>query len=180
MIIHGDGRDLALLEEEGIRKAQAFCALTENSETNILACLAAKRLGVRKTVAMVENTDYIGMAESLDIGTIINKKTFAASHIYQMMLKADITSVKSLTVANADVAEFSVPADAKIIHKAVKDLDLPSNITLGGLVRNGVGQLINGSTHILPGDTVVAFCLSGGIKKLEKFFKESNRLFGLN
>ena len=74
LIIHGDGRDLALLEEEGIRKAQAFAALTENSETNILACLAAKRLGVSKTVAMVENTDYISMAESLDIGTIINKK----------------------------------------------------------------------------------------------------------
>ncbi len=171
MIIHGDGRDLSLLEEEGIRKAQAFCALTENSETNILACLAAKRLGVRKTVAMVENTDYIGMAESLDIGTIINKKTFAASHIYQMMLKADITSVKSLTVANADVAEFSVSPEARIIRKPIKDLDLPSNVTLGGLVRNGHGELINGSTLIRPGDTIVAFCLTGGIKKLERFFK---------
>lgn len=171
MIIHGDGRDLSLLEEEGIRKTQAFCALTENSETNILACLAAKRLGVRKTVAMVENTDYIGMAESLDIGTIINKKTFAASHIYQMMLKADITSVKSLTVAQADVAEYSVSAEAKVTRKLVKDLDLPNSVTLGGLVRGGNGQLINGSTLIQPGDTVVAFCLSGGIKKLEKYFK---------
>lgn len=170
MIIHGDGRDLSLLEEEGIRKTQAFCALTENSETNILACLAAKRLGVRKTVAMVENTDYIGMAESLDIGTIINKKTFAASHIYQMMLKADITSVKSLTVAQADVAEFSVSQEAKVTRKFVKDLSLPNNVTLGGLVRDGRGQLINGSTLIQPGDTVVAFCLSGGIKKLEKYF----------
>lgn len=171
MVIRGDGRDLSLLEEEGIRKTQAFCALTENSETNILACLAAKRLGVRKTVAMVENTDYISMAESLDIGTIINKKTFAASHIYQMMLKADITSVKSLTVANADVAEFSVSPEARIIRKPVKDLDLPTCVTLGGLVRDGHGELINGTTLIRPGDTVVAFCLNGGIKKLEKFFK---------
>ena len=88
-----------------------------------------------------------------------------------MMLKADITSVKSLTVAQADVAEFSVSNEAKITRKLVKDLDLPSSVTLGGLVRNGVGQLINGSTLIQPGDTVVAFCLSGGIKKLEKFFK---------
>ena len=171
LIIHGDGRDLSLLEEEGIRKAQAFAALTENAETNILACLAAKRLGVRKTVAMVENTDYISMAESLEIGTIINKKTFAASHIYQMMLKADITSVKSLTVANADVAEFAVSPEARIVRSPVKDLHLPSCVTLGGLVRNGEGLLINGSTQILPGDTVVAFCLAGGIKKLEKYFK---------
>ena len=171
LIIHGDGRDLSLLEEEGIRKAQAFAALTENSETNILACLAAKRLGVRKTVAMGENTDYISMAESLEIGTIINKKTFAASHIYQMMLKADITSVKSLTVASADVAEFSVSPEARVVSHAVKDLGLPSTVTLGGLVRGGEGQLINGSTLIQPGDTVVAFCLAGGIKKLEKYFK---------
>lgn len=171
MVIHGDGRDLSLLEEEGIRKAQAFCALTENSETNILACLAAKRLGVRKTVAMVENTDYISMAESLEIGTIINKKTFAASHIYQMMLKADITSVKSLTIAQADVAEFYVSEEARIIRKPIKDLNLPDCVTLGGLVRDGHGELINGNTLVRPGDTVVAFCLNGGIKKLEKYFK---------
>lgn len=170
MVLNGDGRDLSLLEEEGIRKAQAFAALTENSEANILACLTAKRLGVRKTVAIIENTDYISMAESLDIGTIINKKTFAASHIYRMMLKADITSVKSLTVANADVAEYHVSGNAKVIQKAVKDLKLPSCVTLGGLVRDGKGMLINGNTQILPGDTVMAFCLSGGIKKLEKFF----------
>lgn len=171
LIIHGDGRDLSLLEEEGIRKAQAFVALTDNSETNILACLAAKRLGVRKTVAMVENTDYISMAESLEIGTIINKKTFAASHIYQMMLKADITSVKSLTVANADVAEYAVSPEARVIRHKVKDLGLPECVTLGGLVRDGQGELINGMTQIMPGDTVVAFCLAGGIKKLEKYFK---------
>ena len=110
------------------------------------------------------------MAESLDIGTIINKKTFAASHIYRMMLKADITSVKSLTVANADVAEYQVSETAKVIRKQVKDLKLPDCVTLGGLVRDGKGMLINGNTQILPGDTVMAFCLSGGIKKLEKYF----------
>lgn len=170
LVIHGDGRNVPLLIEEGIHKAQAFAALTDNSETNILACLEAKRLGVRKTVAMVENTDYIGMAESLDIGTIINKKTFAAGHIYQMMLKADVTSIKSLTVANADVAEFVVGEDSRIARKPVKDLDLPPTVTLGGLVRDGKGLLINGMTQIRPGDTVVAFCLDNAIKRLEKYF----------
>lgn len=171
LIIHGDGRDLDLLVEEGIRTTQAFVALTENSETNILACLAAKRLGVRKTVAMVENTDYINMAESLDIGSIINKKTLAAGHIYQMMLKADVTTVKSLTVANADVAEFVVAEGAKITRKQVKDLSLPATVTLGGLVRQGKGVLINGGTQIRPGDRVVAFCLENAVKKIERYFK---------
>lgn len=171
LVFHGDGRDMDLLEEEGIRNVEAFAALTDNSEANILACLAAKRMGVRKTVAMVENIDYIGMAESLDIGSIINKKMFAASHIYQMMLKADVTTMKSLTVANADVAEFVVKENSRITRKAVKDLDLPPTVTLGGLVRNGHGILINGMTQILPGDTVVAFCLENAVKRLEKYFK---------
>ena len=108
MIINGDGRDIDLLLEEGIKNTDAFVALTGNSETNILACLAAKRMGVIKTVAEVENIDYISMAESLDIGTVINKKMIAASHIYQMMLDADVSNVKCLTFANADVAEFKV------------------------------------------------------------------------
>lgn len=171
LVLHGDGRDLDLLVDEGIRSAEAFLALTDNSEANILACLTAKRLGVRKTVAMVENLDYIGMAESLDIGSIINKKTFAASHIYQMMLKADVTTMKSLTVANADVAEFAVKEGMRITRKPVKDLDLPETVTLGGLVRNGQGILINGMTQIQAGDKVVAFCLENTIKRLEKFFK---------
>ena len=111
------------------------------------------------------------MAESLDIGTIINKKTFAASHIYRMMLKADVASVKTLTVANADVAEFPVAQGAKVTKHLVKDLGLPSNVNLGGLVRKGKGILINGNTQIMPGDIVVAFCLKNSIQKLEKYFK---------
>ena len=170
LVIQGDGRDISLLQDEGIRTTEAFAALSDNAETNILSCLAAKRMGVRKTVAMVENIDYVGMAESLDIGTIINKKTIAASHIYQMMLKADVSNVKCLTVANADVAEFVAKENSKITRKQVKDLSLPANTTLGGLVRNGKGLLINGMTQIIAGDTVVVFCLGNIINKLEKYF----------
>ena len=170
MIINGDGRDMDLLIEEGLKNTEAFVALTGNSETNILACLAAKRMGVEKTVAEVENIDYIGMAESLDIGTVINKKMIAASHIYQMMLDADVSNVKCLTFANADVAEFTVPAGAKITKHFLKDLGLPKGTTIGGMIRNGEGVLVTGDTLIQPGDHVVVFCLSMMIKKIEKFF----------
>jgi len=170
MIINGDGRDMDLLVEEGLKSTQAFVALTGNSETNILACLAAKRMGVSKTVAEVENIDYITMAESLDIGTVINKKMIAAGHIYQMMLDADVSNVKSLTFANADVAEFTVKAGSKITKHPVKDLGLPKGTTIGGLVRHGEGQLVMGDTMILPGDHVVVFCLDMMIKKIEKYF----------
>ena len=170
MIINADGRDMDLLLDEGLRNTEAFVALTGNSETNILACLAAKRMGVSKTVAEVENIDYIGMAESLDIGTVINKKMIAASHIYQMMLDADVSNVKCLTFANADVAEFTVKEDSRITKHDVKDLGLPKGTTIGGLIRQGEGVVVTGNTRIQAGDHVVVFCLSMMIKKIEKFF----------
>ena len=170
MIINGDGRDMDLLIEEGLKNTEAFVALTGNSETNILACLAAKRMGVDKTVAEVENIDYIGMAESLDIGTVINKKMIAASHIYQMMLDADVSNVKCLTFANADVAEFTVKAGSKVTKHLIKDLGLPKGTTIGGMIRNGEGILVTGDTQVNAGDQVVVFCLSMMIKKIEKYF----------
>ena len=170
LVINGDGRDLSLLIEEGIKNTQAFVALTGNAETNILACLTAKRLGVRKTVAMVENIDYISMAESLDIGTIINKKSIAASHIYQMMLDANVHNVRFLMTANADVAEFIPCEGAKITRKPVKDLGMPQGMTIGGLVRDGQGYLVSGNTMIQPGDSVMVFCHNINMKKIEKLF----------
>ena len=170
MIINGDGRDYELLEEEGLGKVDAFVALTDSSETNILACLSAKRMGVFKTIAEVENIDYIGMAESLDIGAVINKKKIAASYIYQLLLDADVENVKCLTFANADVAEFVVKENARVTRTLVKDINLPKGATIGGLVRGDEGILVTGDTQIQTGDHVVVFCLSSMIKRIEKYF----------
>ncbi len=170
LIINGDGRDTDLLIQEGIKDAQAFIALTENSSTNILACLAAKRFGVFKTVAKVENIDYIPMADSMDIGSVINKKLIAASHIYQFLLDADVSNVKCLTFANADVAELVARPGSKITRKPVEDLKLPRDMTLGGLIRNGEPMMIKGDTQIQAYDHVVVFCLDTAMRKLEDYF----------
>ena len=110
------------------------------------------------------------MAESFDIGTIINKKAIAASHIYQMMLDANVHNVRFLTATNADVAEFIPVPGSKVTRKPVKDLGLPAGMTIGGLVRNGEGQLVSGNTQIEAGDTVMVFCNNLGMTKIEKFF----------
>lgn len=170
LVIHGDGRDIPLLVEEGIRSTQAFVALTGNAETNILACLTAKKMGVRKTVAAVENMDYVSMAEGLDIGTIINKKAIAASYIYQMMLDADVMNVRFLMSANADIGEFIAKEGSKVTQKQVKDLGMPTGVTIGGLVRDGEGLLVSGNTQIQAGDSVMVFLHNINMKKIEKFF----------
>ena len=171
LVIKGDGRDLDLLKSEGLKTTDAFIALTGSSETNILACLAAKKAGVRKTIAEVENIDYIGMAESLDIGSVINKKKITAGHIYQMMLKADVSNVKSLTFASADVAEFTITKKAKVCGQKIKDAGFPKGINIGGIIRDGKGIIADGNTVIQENDHIVVFCTQMMLKKIEKFFR---------
>ncbi|MDR1526056.1 MAG: Trk system potassium transporter TrkA [Dysgonamonadaceae bacterium] len=170
MVIHGDGRNTDLLVQENIKNCDAFIALTDNSETNILACLAAKNFGVAKTIAEVENLDYIQMAEKLDIGSIINKKLIASSHIYRFLLQADVSTIKSLAFANADVAELVARADSKITKRPVKDLRLPKDLTLGGRIQDGKAEIINGDTQIQAGDHVLVFCLNTAMRKIEDYF----------
>ena len=122
---------------------------------------------------MVENLDYVSMAESLDIGTIINKKTVAASHIYQMMLDADVRNLRSLMLVDSEVAEFVASEGSRVTKRLVKDLGLPIGVTIGGLVRNGQGLLVSGNSQILAGDSVMVFCHEQKLKQLEKYFKKS-------
>ena len=171
LIINADGSDMSVLKEEGIQEADAFIAVTDSSEANIFACLAAKRFGVRKTIAEVENLDYIPMAEGLDIGTVLNKKTITASYIYQMLLDASVRGVHNLTSADAEIVEFEVKEGSLITKHKVKDMNLPDEANIGGIVRAGEGILVNGETQIIANDLVVVFCKSHVIRNLERFFK---------
>ena len=170
-VYSGDARDLSFLNDEGIRKADVFVAAT-NTESNIIASLSAKRLlNITKTIAMVEQSGYIELAEKVDVGSIINKKTFAAAHIYRMLLRADVASIKNFTVADADVLEYRVKADSIFTRKAVKDLHFPSQASIGGYVRGDKGYLANGNTIFQAGDTLLIFCLHSETRKLEKFLQ---------
>lgn len=170
LLLDGDGRDIRALQDENVSHAEVFVAASENCETNILACLSARRMGVQKTIAMVENTDYIAMAEQLDIGSIINKKAFAAAHIHRMLLKADVKSLKSFDIANADVIEYKVHANTRITRKPVAQLNLPPSVNIGGYLRDGKAHMVNGNTTFEEGDLVVLFCLKNEFRRLEKYF----------
>ncbi len=170
LIINADGRNVEVLRSEGVEDTDAFVATTANSEANILACLEAKRLGVKKTIAEVENLDYLQLAEELDIGTVINKKLIAASYIYQLTLDADVLDVRSLTSADAEVVEFVAKPGSKITKTVLRKMKLPDHVNIGGLVRNGIGLLAYGDTQIQAGDHVIVFCAASTIRKVESFF----------
>jgi len=172
LIINADGSDMDVLKEERIQDTDAFVAVTDHSEANIFACLAAQRFGVRKTIAEVENIDYIQIAEGLDVGAVLNKKTIAASYIYQLLLNASVLNVRNLTSADAQIVEFKAEPGSRITKWAIKNMGLPKESTIAGIVRAGEGVLVNGDTQIIQGDQVVVFCKSHVIRKLERFFKE--------
>ena len=169
-IVHGDGRDIETLKEENVADYDAFVALTGSSETNILTCLTAKEHGVKKTIAEVENIQFISEAENLNIGTIINKKLLASSAVFQLLLDEDESSSAFMALADAEVADIVAKEGSKITRAAVKDLRLPHDMTIAGLVRDGKCMLVGGNTLIKPGDHVVVFCLSGAIHKTERLF----------
>lgn len=162
--------DTDVLEDEGVEDYDVFVAMGDSSESNILSCIMAKEMGMRKTIAQVENLQFFNEAESLNIGTIINKKLIASSTIFQMMIDADTETSKSLALADAEVAELEVGAGAKVTKAKVKDLRLSADMTIAGLVRNGEGFLVTGDTQLQAGDRVVVFCLAGAIHKIERMF----------
>lgn len=170
LVIHGDGRDLELLKSEGIEQMDAFIAVTGNSETNILSCQLAKKMGVKRTIAEVENIDYIDFAEKIGIGGVINKKLLAASYIYRYTMNAEVLHVKCLTATDAEALEFIAREGSKVTRSIISNLDFPKEATIGGYIRNDQGYIAYGNSQINPGDKVVVFTRPIAVKKLSKFF----------
>ena len=170
LVINGDGRDLNLLIQEGLKNMDAFIAVTGDTETNILSSVLANKLGVKKTIAEVENIDYIALAENMGIDTIINKKIITASRIFRFTTSESVSSVKCLTGTDAEVMEFVAKEDSKIIKAPLNQIGLPKDSLIGGIIRENNSFIANGYSLIQPGDRVVVFTLPSAINKLGKFF----------
>lgn len=170
LVINGDGRDTDLLMEEGLQYMDAFVAVTGNSETNILSCIIAKRMGVKKTIAEIENINYIRLAESIGVDSVINKKLITASRIFRYTMSTDVSTIKCLTGSDAEVLEFIVKPGAPITKGKLKDIGFPKDAIVGGVVRGDNVFIAKGDTEIKPYDRVVVFALPTAINKVGKYF----------
>lgn len=170
LIINGDGRNVELLDEEGLESMDAFIAVTGNSETNIMSCLVAKSKRIKKTIALVENMDYFQLSHSMGIDTLINKKLLAANHIFRHIRKGEVVALMRLNNLNAEILEFVVKPKSRVANKVIRELHFPKTATIGGVVRDGVGIIALGGFQIQAGDRVVVCCLPEVIPKIEKLF----------
>ncbi len=170
LVINGDGHNIELLEEENIREMDAFVAVTSNSEMNIMSCLVAKSKGVKKTIALVENIDYINISQTIGIDTLINKKLITASKIFRHIRKGGVLELGNLNNIDAEVFEFEVKEGSEITQKPIKDLHFPREAVFGGIIRNGQCFTSLGNIQIKAGDKVIVFSLPEAISNVEDFF----------
>ncbi|MDP2088225.1 MAG: Trk system potassium transporter TrkA [Flavobacteriaceae bacterium] len=170
LVVHGDGRNVDLLEEENISQMDVFIAVTGNSETNIMSSLVAKSKGVKKTIAMVENMDYINISKTIGIDTLINKKLLAVSSIFKHIRKGNVLALANLHNIDAEVLEFEVNENSIIVNKQIKDLSITSKAVFGGAIRNGKPLMTFGDFQLQPNDKIIVFCLPEAISEVEKLF----------
>lgn len=171
IVVNGDGRNSDMLLEENIREYDAFVAVTNSSETNILACVAAKSLGVERTIAEVENIEYIKLAESMGVDAVINKKLITAGRIFKFTLSSKVRFIKYMSGTNAEVLEYIVAPDTEITKRPLKDMGFPANAIIGGVIRGNESFIAVGDTQINAYDRVAVFALPQAVKEVDKFFK---------
>ena len=171
MIVNGDGRNSDMLLEEAIREYDAFVAVTNNSETNILACVAAKSLGVPRTIAEVENLEYIKLAESMGVDAVINKKLITAGRIFKFTLSSKVRFIKYMSGTKAEVLEYIVSPGSAITKSTLMEMDFPKNAIVGGVIRGNESFIAVGDTQIQAYDRVAVFALPEAVKEVDKFFK---------
>lgn len=170
LVINGDGRNSDFLYEEDIKSCDAFVAVTSSSETNILACVAAKRMGVAKTIAEVENIEYIKLAEGMGVDAVINKKVITAGRIFRFTMSTKVRTVKVIGGADAEVIEYIVNPDSKITKGPIREVNFPKDAVIGGIIRGNEAFIAAGETQIKPYDRVVIFALPTALGRIEKFF----------
>lgn len=171
LVIKGDGRDIDLLAQEGIIDVDAYVAVTEDAETNIISCLMAKHLGVKKAIALVDKVDYIPLTQTIGLDSLINKKLITANNIVRFIKKGELVSYSTLEGIDAVLLEYIAQPGSEITESTLAKLDLPKSAIIGGYIRKDEGFIGIGESKINAGDKVVVFSLPDAVKKLEKFFE---------
>lgn len=176
LVIHGDARDIELLKEEDIQNVDVFIAVTEDTETNILTCLHARRHGVKKTFALVENLNYIEIAQSVGIDTVLNKKLIASSYILQYAMGAQVQSLRRLGGIHAEMLELIARPGSPVTKKPIQKIRFPEGSIIGGITRGEEDYIAVGDFQIQENDKVIVFSLPGNIARLEKLFQKKSTL----
>tara|TARA_B110000305_G_scaffold89433_1_gene100836 strand:+ start:1484 stop:2824 length:1341 start_codon:yes stop_codon:yes gene_type:complete len=171
LVVNINGHDVKMLEEEGLTETDALVSVTADSEMNIMTSLVGKSHGIKKTIARIENFDYINLSQSIGVDTLINKKIIAADNIFKFVRKGNVSSVANLHGTDAEIIEFIVKSGTKITKKPLNQLNFPSLSKIAGVIRDGNPIIPFGDFQLQENDQTIVFSLTESIKKIEEFFQ---------
>ncbi len=171
LVLHGSSNDPNLLASEGIMDMDVFISVTEDEESNIVNCLLAKHLGVKKTIALVSKPTYIPLSQTIGLDSAVNMKLSTAIKIHQYVLKGDIYSVSTLYGLSAELLELGVHEKSKFLGKPIRKLSLPKGCVIGAIIRNNEIEIATGDSVILAEDHLFVFSFSDDIDSVTEYFK---------
>ena len=174
LVIHGDATDIDLLVLEGLGEMDAFVAVTDDEESNLVTCLMAKHLGVQKTVAMLSKGAYIPISQSIGLDAAVSKKLAVSREILRFLRGKHVLSVATVHGLDAEILEIEAAPRARVTHGPLRDLSLPAGMLIGAVMHaNGRVEVATGETEIAPGDRAILFALPGSLTEAERYFSRS-------
>jgi len=171
LVIQGDGTDVDLLASEGIADMDAFVAVTDDEELNIITSLLTKHLGVRRTITMVSNADYLPLINSIGLDVAVDKGIITANAIARFIHRGEVVSVATLRGIDAEAIELVAQKGAKITKRTLRDTKFPDGAIVGAVTRDGEVFVPVGDSSIEANDKVVIFALPKAVANVEKMFE---------
>lgn len=171
LVIKGDPTNFDILREEGLEEMDALIGLLPNSESNIIISLMAEELEGIKTIALVDNADYIRLSQNIGVDTLLNTKLIAANNIFRFVRKGDIEAITSLHGVDAEIIEFTVRKTNKLTRKPLHRLHFPEKALIAGVIREEESIIPDGDFQLQLHDKVIVFAEPEAIGMVEKMFR---------
>ncbi|MEX6507811.1 Trk system potassium transporter TrkA [Jiella sp. M17.18] len=177
IVLHGNGLDQAILEEADIGTGDLLVAVTNDDKVNILSSVMAKRLGCKGNLALLNNPEYQGFTRTLGIDAFINPRTVTISKVLQHVRRGRIRAVHSIQNGIAEVIEAEALETSPLVGTPLRDLDLPDNLRIGAIYREGKYVKPSGQMKVRAKDRVVIFAAASAVRHVEQMFRVSLEFF---
>lgn len=170
-VVHGDGTNLTLLEEEQVGSFDLFCAVSHEDEVNLMSGLLAKRVGASRTVSLVHRPDYMDIYRQLGIDVVLSPRQTASDHILKWVRQTELKSLTILEGGQAEILELEATAGSRVVGTPIKRLNFPRGAILGAIVSRGAARVPRGEDVIAAGDTVVVLTTASTRSQVERLFR---------
>lgn len=172
LVLHGDATDVELLEMEGVGGVDAFVALTEEDDTNILSSLVAKHAGAKQVITLVNKSEYVPLARRIGLDAAVSPRLSAANAILRYVRRGSVTRVATFKGSDAEAISFTVSPTSPLVERPLADVGFPKDAIVAAIVRGADVRVPRGHDALAVGDTVVVFALPDAVGRVTELFPE--------